>query len=97
MRVLYSPQINEKDTLGYVFSGSKVTVTYNGQSYNYDFTNLSNGKATSYGSSPTIVSKLPINPVIDVVNDNGILSVRLLKFISANATNLEGFLEWFEV
>lgn len=97
MQVLYSPQINEQDTLEYVFNGNIITATYNGQSDTFDFTNMPDGKATSYGRNPDIVTTLPINPVIEAEISGGVLKVQLVKFISLDAPSTDCFPDWVTV
>jgi hypothetical protein len=97
MLVLYSPQINEKDILKYKFEGEKIVVTYNGETDEFDFTNMPDGMAASYGREPSLVSTLPIQPVIEVKKENGILKVTLIKFINMNAIDEEKYPNWIEV
>lgn len=98
MKILYSPQINEIDVLEYEFVGDKITVTYNGEIDEYDFTDMPDGSvARSYGREPEIISNLPINPVIEAKRMNGILHVILIKFIPFNATEDKKFPDWIEV
>ncbi len=98
MRVLYSPQLNERDTLEYLFEGDKITVTFNGEVDVFDFTGMSDGFANSYDRrNQTIITTLPINPVIEATKKNGILSVTLMKFIGEEATDEEKFPDWIEV
>lgn len=98
MKVLYSPQINEDDTLEYVFDGDKITVTYNGEVDVFDFTGMPDGKANSYDrKSQTIISTLPFCPVIDATKENGVLSVQLVKFIPMDAPQEDLFPDWIEV
>jgi hypothetical protein len=98
VKVLFSPQVNEKDTLTYEFDGDKIIATFNGEVDEFDFTGMtSDGVALSYGKDPSIVSDLPIQPVIDAVRVNGELKVTLLSLIKVNATEEEKFPEWIEV
>jgi len=97
MMVLYSPQIHETDVIEYQFEGDKITVTYNGQVDEFDFTGTPDGRAISYGRDPSIISDLPIQPVLEVVRANGTLYVTLLNFIGHIASEEERFPEWKEV
>jgi hypothetical protein len=97
MRVLYTLQINDRDTLEYTFNGSVITATLNGATDVFDFTGMPDGKATVHGRNPEIVSTLPICPVIEAEVENGVLSVQLLKFISANMLAEEQAYGWIEV
>lgn len=100
MQVLYVLQINDFDTLDYQFNGDIITVTYNGEVDTFDFTNMPDGKATSYDRHNTgIISTLPdnIQPVIDAVKENGVLQVRLLKFIPMSTPQDQRVSDWIEV
>lgn len=97
MFVLYSPQVNETDTLEYTFDGEKIIANYNNQVDEFDFTDTVDGQAMSYGREPSIVSELPIQPVIDAVRTNGVLKVTLLKFITSDSTEEDKFPDWIEV
>jgi hypothetical protein len=97
MQVLYVPQHNVSDSLSYTFDGDKITVTYNGEVDIFDFTDMPDGFANNWDRNPTIVSTLPISPVIEATKANGVLSVKLLNFIGDNATYEEKFPEWVTV
>lgn len=99
MRVLYSPQVNEQDTLNYEFVGDKITVTYNGEVDIFDFTGMPNGcSISSYDRNDVgIKSDLPIDPIIKAEKVNGVLQVELINFIGLDATEEERFPDWIEV
>lgn len=98
MRVLYSPQVNLRDTLEYVFEGDKITVTYNGEIDVFDFTGMPDGVANSHDRyNRTIISTLPVCPVIEAEKRNGVLSVQLMKFIPEDAPYEDRFPDWIEV
>jgi hypothetical protein len=98
MRVLYSPQVNEKDTLEYLFEGDKITATYNGEVDIFDFTGMPDGRANSHDRyNTTIISTLPFCPVIEAEKKDGILSVKLIKFIKEDASHEDRFPDWIEV
>lgn len=98
MQVFYSPILNDSgDILQYIFDGDKITVTYNEQIDEFDFTGMPDGKAISYGKEPSLVSSLPIQPVIEAVRQGGVLKVKLVKFIGEDATEEEKFPDWIEV
>lgn len=91
IKVLYSPQLNDNDTLTYDFQGEKIIATLNGQIDEFDFTGMPNGKAEN------ITSELPINPVIEAERVDGILKLTLLNLIRMDATEEEKFPTWQEV
>lgn len=99
MMILYSPQLNENNTLEYTFEGDKITAIFNGISDTFDFTGMPDGSiVNSYDRfNPGIVSTLPINPIMDAVRDNGVLKVRLIKYITSDAPESEKFPDWVEV
>jgi hypothetical protein len=91
MKVLLSPQVNDKIKIFYTFSGEVVTATIDGASDVFDFTPTADGIAVD------IQTSLPFNPIINAERTDGILSVELLNFISSDATQKEKFPEWIEV
>src|SRR5690349_9420491 len=97
MRVLYTLQINDRDTLEYNFNENVITATLNGEVDIVDFTGMPDGKATMHGRNRDIVTSLPICRVIEAEVENGILSVQLLKFVSANTPADELVSNWIEV
>lgn len=97
MKVLFSPQVNETDSLVYEFIGDKIIATYNGEIDEFDFTGLPDGEAiTNYGEV-SIVSTLPICPIIHAAKISGVLHITLLNFISEGAPREDLFPEWIEV
>lgn len=98
MQILYSPSFNDfGDILDYQFNGDKITVTYNGETDEFDFTDMPDGHAFSYGREPSIVSSLPIQPVIEAMKQDGVLKVKLIKFIDGDAMDEDKFPDWIEV
>lgn len=97
MKVFYSPQYHPEGSLEYTFEGDKITATLDGVSDVFDFTGMTDGQVQSYGSNPTLISDLPINPVLDAIKSNGVLSVRLVKFIGDDATDADKFPDWIDV
>lgn len=91
MRILYSPQENPRSKIKYDFQGETITATIDGVSDTFDFTGLSDGRAFD------IKSTLPVNPIVEAIRENGILSVTLLNYISENAGDDEKFPQWMEV
>lgn len=97
MRVLYAPQFNDIQKLEYRFEGDVITVTLDGQTDVFDFTGMEDGIASNEGREQAITTTLPINPFIYAEKANGVLSVKLLKFIGMNPTHEENFPDWIEV
>lgn len=97
MKILYSPQFKDNDTIDYQFNGNKITVTYQGQTDTFDFSNLPDGKALSYGKNPSIISTLPIQPVVEAEIINGELQVKLLKFVPFDAQQEDLYPDWVTV
>ena len=93
MRVLFSPQMNEKEKIEYQFDGEKITVTLNGETDAFDFTGMPDGRADSLNFTTT----LPYCPVVEAVRENGVLSVKLLFFVTRNSPQEELFPEWVTV
>lgn len=86
MKVLYSPQVNEVDSLLYTFDGDKITAMLNGQSDVFDFTSIPQGQVSN------IQSTLLINPVKNAYRDgDNILHVVLLNFVGTNASHSDLF------
>lgn len=91
MKVLYSPQVNNQDTVEYSFSGERIAVTLNGVTDIFDFSSSADGVVES------VETELPINPIVSARRENGVLHVELLYFINADATEEEKFPTWQEV
>lgn len=91
MKILYSPQEHLSSRIIYNFSGETITATLDGQSDTFDFSGLPDGRAYD------IKSTLPVNPIVDAIRENGILSVTLLNYISENASEADRFPQWMEV
>lgn len=93
MMVLYSPQLNETDTITYEFAGDVVTATYNGQSDEFDFTDCPDG-VLDVSRESGIETTLPIVPLVGAERKDGVLYVTLIKFIDNDAPYEERFPEW---
>ncbi|WP_128894631.1 hypothetical protein [Longirhabdus pacifica] len=103
MNILYSPQRHDH-ILSYTFDGEKVIVThkvpleqtpeeitYQEQSDVFDFTGIEDGVLEEVETS------LPVNPIRHAERKDGTLSLTLLHYIGANATEEEKFPQWMEV
>lgn len=88
IKVLYSPQINIKDSLKYKFEGDKVTATLNGMTDIFDFTGMPDGAVDS------VETVLPMDVIIEAQKKDGFLWLTLLKFIPENAPQSDRFPTW---
>lgn len=87
MRIFLSPCFSDKK-IDYEFNGEKIIVTFEGQTEEFDFSNMPDGVLES------IESDLLVNPIIEAKREKGELSVILLNFINEDATEEEKFPEW---
>lgn len=87
VKILYSPQKNDKDIL-YKFEVDKITAYYEGQSDTFNFRGLTDGVAKN------IESDLPFNPIISAKRKCGILYVELRYHYKKGATREEKFPVW---
>lgn len=104
MKMLYSPQRND-NKLVYTFNGEIVTVSLQEPSEQiiedepqivfteiaqdtFDFSSIPDGELTD------IETTLPINPILKAERIDGVLSLILLNYIGADATEEEKFPEW---
>jgi hypothetical protein len=92
VKILYSPQRNDSK-INYKFDGEKIVVTICNTTDTFDFSTMKDGKAVV----EKIETVLPINPIISAERKDGILSVILLNYIGADATEEEKFPTWQEV
>ncbi|WP_284037467.1 hypothetical protein [Neobacillus sp. 114] len=90
MRVYFSP-VRSDDSLVYEFNGEAITVTLNGESEVFDFSEMPDGRLDS------VETTLSVNPILSAERVNGVLSVQLLNFIGVNADQEDLFPEWKEV
>ena len=94
MRIYKSPQIGaDEKRFEFEFSGEMIIATFDGMSDTFDFTGLPDGEV-DYSMIETI---LEYNPILKATKVDGILSVKLLNFISEDATEEEKFPEWEEI
>ena len=93
MKIKYSPQVNDRDTVSYEFNGAVITATVNGETDTFDFSSMPNDSIAQ-----NISSSLPIIVVTEVKKDSeGELWVTLFKPISFDATEAERFPDWIDV
>ena len=93
MKIKYSPQFNEQDSVSYQFEGDVIRATVNGETDTFDFSSMPNDSIAH-----TIKSSLPIVIVCEAKKDSsGELWVTLFKPISFNATEVERFPDWIDV
>lgn len=88
IKVLFVPQVNEVDKLSYKFDGEKITAYFNDKADLFDFSPMPEGAIGE------VESELPVPVVKGVYRKDGILHVKLLNFISLDATKEEKFPEW---
>lgn len=94
MRVLYTPQVGlSGNNFVYVFNGDSITVTFDGVTDTFDFSGFPDGEV----DLESIETILPIQPISYASREGGVLSVKLLNFISDDATGNEKFPEWVVV
>ncbi len=92
MQVKFSPQRND-NRIEYGFSGEVITATIGEKTDTFNFSVVPDGQAVVYNIETT----LPINPIVSAKRTDGMLSVELLNFIGADATEEEKFPTWQEV
>lgn len=87
MRVLFKPQRSDKD-LKYEFKDKIIVAVYEGQSDEFDFSHVTDGRMIK------CETQLPINPIISAKCENGEFFVELLNFYGKQATQEELFPQW---
>ena len=93
MRIYKSPQVRMDDKrIDYSAKGDKLTVTIEGVSDTFDFTNVA-GVLNMIGVRTT----LPFNPLQKVERKNGTVEVTAINYIGQNATDEERFPHFQEV
>ena len=93
MRIYKSPQVRIDDKrIDYSAKGDKLTVTIEGVSDTFDFTNVA-GVLNMIGVRTT----LPFNPLQKVERKNGTVEVTAINYIGQNATDEERFPHFQEV
>lgn len=100
MRIKFSPQGRlDGEKIVYKFSENLVTATYKGVTDSFDFSGLPDGKLDVYDmdtKQSLIETELEVIPIMNATKENGVLSVELLNFIGADATEEERFPQWFD-
>ena len=93
MRIYKSPQVRMDDKrIDYSAKGDKLTVSIEGVSDTFDFTNVV-GVLNMSGVRTT----LPFNPLQKVERKNGNIEVTTINYIGQNATDEERFPHFQEV
>lgn len=90
MKIKFSPQRSD-DKINYIFEGEKIIVTIEGETDAFDFSIMPDGKMVD------VETKLPLNPIASAERVNGELYVKLINFISSDATEEEKYPRWQEV
>lgn len=91
MRIMKSPQ-RADEKINYSIENEVITVAFQEQVEVYDFSTMPNGIAEEIKSEV-----FSFNPILSAKREDGVLSVELLNFIGADATEAERFPEWEEV
>lgn len=94
MFVKYSPQVNALNVINYDFNGKTITVTYNGVTDTFDFTNMPVGTLDIF----TVETELEFCPITYAeIKDDGELYVELVKLYAYGTLDDEYFTTWQEV
>ena len=93
MHILYSPQLSMNgDKIEYILEKDIVKVRYRGETEEFDFTGMPDGKADSIESDI-----FEFCPVVSAERKDGVLHLMLLNFIDFDASEEEKYPEWQEV
>ena len=93
MRIYKSPQVRLDDKrIDYSAKGDKLTVTIEGVSDTFDFTNV-----VGVLNMVSIRTTLTFNPLQKVERKNGTVEVTAINYIGQNATDEERFPHFQEV
>lgn len=90
MQVLYSP-VRSDEVVEYIFNGDILTILYNNEQEEYDFTNMPDGILEDF------ISSFPYKFLISAEKTDGVLYLTLLNFIGKDAFETERFPDWIEV
>jgi len=93
MRIYKSPQVRLDDKrIDYSAKGDKLTVTIEGVSDTFDFTNV-----VGVLNMVSVRTTLTFNPIQKVERKNGNIEVTTINYIGQNATDEERFPHFQEV
>ena len=93
MRIYKSPQVRMDDKrIDYSAKGDKLTVTIEGVSDTFDFTNV-----VGVLNMVSVRTTLNFNPIQKVERKNGNIEVTTINYIGQNATDEERFPHFQEV
>lgn len=93
MRIYKSPQVRMDDKrIDYSAKGDKLTVTIEGVSDTFDFTNV-----VGVLNMVSVRTTLSFNPIQKVERKNGTVEVTAINYIGQNATDEERFPHFQEV
>jgi hypothetical protein len=90
-KVLFSPQVNQGNKIGYSFQGDVLTITLEGITDIFDFTDM------PIGIMDSVETDLPMNPILRAERKADGLYLTLLNYINEDATQEECFPDWIEV
>ena len=93
MRLYKSPQVRlDDERIKYTAAGDKLTVTIEGVSDTFDFTNV-----IGVLNMVSVRTTLTFNPIQKVERKNGNIEVTTINYIGQNATDEERFPNFQEV
>lgn len=93
MRIYKSPQVRlDDERIRYSATGDRLTVTIEGVSDTFDFTNV-----VGVLNMITVRTTLPFNPLQKVERKNGTIEVTTINYIGQDATEEERFPHFQEV
>ena len=97
MMIYQSPIVSNK-RVAYEFQGETITVHYQDQQDLFNLSFIGEGYFELFNDdgSRKFPTSLPFNPIQSVERNDGVLWVKVLYFISQNATEEERFPDWFE-
>lgn len=91
MKIYLSPQVSDQ-IIKYEFKGEIIKATIDGITDTFDFSNFTEGAELII-----VETILPINPIISVRREEGVLWIEVINLIKNDASEQEKFPEWMEV
>ena len=98
MKILFSPQVREKEVIIYEFTDTTITATHKGITDTFDFTDLPDGELQLYSdeTGEELIDTELENPIQSARKEDGVLYVTLMNYIGLHATHEECFPEWID-
>ena len=86
MKILFSPQVRDRNKIWYEIEHQKITITINDVTDTFDFTGMPNGKLQLYNSDgeSMIETVLEEIPILGAEKTDGVLTVEILFSIDSN-------------